>query len=164
MAIAIARRNRTQVMVFPINLQEQTFVFAPVAYLAVDADESCSVLRVRIRLISIARFDSKGLYIGMTCGWLISSYAKLRCHVGKRSKLRRGRERGRKREKQQRCEYRFGFPDACREEKSTRLEITINLRGIPQRSRLIRFESINKKLNVTRITDYVSYDCALFVL
>lgn len=66
-----------------------------------DANESCSVLRVRIRLISIARFDSKGLYIGMTCGWLISSYAKLRCHVGKRSKLRCGRERGRKREKEQ---------------------------------------------------------------
>lgn len=40
--------------------------------------------------------------------------------------------------------------DACREEKSTRLEITINLPGIPHNvSRLIRFESINKKLNVT---------------
>lgn len=147
MAIAIARRNHAQVMVFPINLQEQTFVFAPVAYLAtVDANESCSVLRVRIRLITIARFDSKGLYIGMTCGWLISSYAKLRCHIEKRSKLRRGRERG---EKKSKVRVSVWFPDACREEKSTRLEITINLRGIPQRSRLIRFESINKKLNVT---------------
>lgn len=54
------------------------------------------------------------------------------------------RERGRK----QRTSI-GSVSDACREEKSTRLEITINLRGRLRHSKLIRFESINKKLNVT---------------
>lgn len=54
--------------------------------------------------------------------------------------------------------------DACREEKSTRLEITINLRGRLRHSKLIRFESINKKLNVTRMADYMPYECTLFAL
>lgn len=98
-------------------------------------------------LIPIARFDQKGLYIRMTCGWLISNYAKLRRHVEKRS--RRGScRRERARERKQRASI-GSVSDACREEKSTRLEITINLRSRLRRSKLIRFESINKKLNVT---------------
>lgn len=87
----------------------------------------------------------------MTCGWFISNYAKLRRHVGKR---RRRSER--ERERKQRVSI-GSVSDACREEKSTRLEITINLRGRPRHSKLIRFESINKKLNVTRIVDYMPY-------
>lgn len=59
----------------------------------------------------------------------------------------KGREKEREREEQRAS---IGsVSDACREEKSTRLEITINLCSSLQRSRLICFESINKKLNVT---------------
>lgn len=61
----------------------------------------------------------------MTCGWLISNYAKLRRHVEKRSWRR---EAGGKKERKQR-ESIGSVSDACREGKSTRLEITINLRG-----------------------------------
>lgn len=95
-----------------------------VAYLAMRttsrAPVPCSAF---VRLISIARFDWKVLYIRMTCRWLISSYAKLRRHVGYRSRRTR-RKRGEERAS-------IGsVPDACREEKSTRLEVTINLLAV----------------------------------
>lgn len=45
-----------------------------------DANEPCFVPEAE-RLISITRFDWKGLYIRMTRRWLISVYAKLFRHV-----------------------------------------------------------------------------------
>lgn len=41
-----------------------------------DTNEPCFVFEPE-RLISITRFDWKGLYIRMTCGWLISSLCKV---------------------------------------------------------------------------------------
>lgn len=64
---------------FPINLRwKRLFRIRVVAYLAMrmpTSCASCSSLNALSR--SITRFDWKGLYIRMTCGWLISSLCKV---------------------------------------------------------------------------------------
>lgn len=99
----------------------------------------------------------------MTCGWLISNYAKLRRHVEKRRNRRGELEEWKKAGEEATCEYRFGFRCLSRRKVSTRLEITINLRSRLRHSKLICFESINKKLNVTWIADYMPYASLRFL-
>lgn len=93
-------QERARVVVFPINLRGGGDLrVRAVAYLAMRMPTTSRALDFprslsRVRLISIARFDWKGLYIRMTCGWLISSYAKLRRHVGWDDRGRGGGKEG----------------------------------------------------------------------
>lgn len=128
----------------PYKFARGDFRIRLVAYLATrDADEPCFVLRVRTSYLD-RKIRLEG-FVHTDDVWV--AHIEL-CKVTSRREEEQTKRSERGRERKQRASI-GSVSDACREEKSTRLEITINLRGRLRHSKLICFESINKKLYVT---------------
>lgn len=144
----------------PYKFASGDFRIRRVAYLATrDADEPCFVLRAPCSYALSRSQDSTRRVC--TYGWRVGGSYRTMQSYAVTSRREAGDERLEERKRGSNVRVSVRFPMLVAKGKSTRLEITINLRGRLEQSKLIRFESINKKLNVTWITDYMLYECFL---